>query len=327
MFDYFNESVNNEIDFKSLSEAEKLDAYLEILRLCIDTKSLSYLLFKQNMSMTEKMVNELSYVPDTINEKYNITTPLYQCVDIIQGFLNEFDIKINLDSLLNSEEKQVFYSNSNQCIKKGDVTSINIKNTNDIREVICFLHELIHYYNLPSSGERSDISSYLTEGISYAYQYIFIDYLMSRGFNYNELRMFIIDQLVTMKEISNNSKFIFDSYSSMGNITESYIYKDKYSFYEQLDSFFSSKYYPIEFIGASTGYYIGLYLYGKYLTDRDFKTKLNYLNNNLNNISAVEAFNLMGFSANTEENNATLEVAMDNLYYIYRGEINEQTRA
>ena len=232
------------------------------------------------------------YIQISIEEMYNLT----------QEFLDFYHINVKVSDLV--KNKKIIINNIKEKLEKNEITTqeynnlrfnahsnkgiINFNYCGDIIDATVLLHEITHLRNEPSDLQthRTEINDFITESIAYAEEFIFLDFLRTKGYEsdynnhlcdifYNSLvlcdRVYYVNRvLYTFKEKGSVSK---DNYTSIFKNSKNYETAIK-----ELYKLIVSKKTYISLIWTFLGYISGLYLYTMYSENHEYFKIIEELN-------------------------------------------------
>ena len=114
-------------------------------------------------------------------------------IELIHNFLGSKNISFDIDKELSSGVIDICcrefqdYSNNGQFKQgynryDGEHKCIDIHDHGILLDSVCWVHEITHFLN-QSDGDRSEIGKLFTESISFFYELVFMDYLVSNGYS------------------------------------------------------------------------------------------------------------------------------------------------
>lgn len=231
---------------------------------------------------------------------------LKKTYSLTQDFLNKMNIPINIEYLI---------KNNNLIVKKSDeVEGTNfIKDNKNIIEFsyeetlsdcVILLHEILHFYNMPSTLKRSTINDYITEEISYAYEFIFANELYKNNKYKNDIKKIFINEISSLFNGSNDTYYIYKIlyvYNQEANINKEN-YLKLYPTSKQYNICLIKLYKSIisginihKYIWLTLGITGGIYLYQEYVKNNNYLSTIEKLNNIIldNNTTWQDIFNTL----------------------------------
>lgn len=244
-----------------------------------------------------KISKDNNYTQISIEEMYNLT----------QEFLNFYHINLNISNLV--KDKKIIINNIKEKLENKEITDEEYNNLRfnarcnkglicfnycgDIIDCIVFLHEITHLRNEPLDFKthRTEINDFITESIAYAEEFIFLDFLKTKGYedDYNNYLCDIFYNCLVLSDRVYYVNKILYVYKEKGNISkDSYtsIFKNHKNYetaIKELYKLIISKNSYIELIWTFLGYISGLYLYIMYLEDHNYFKILEELNEAITN--------------------------------------------
>ena len=231
-----------------------------------------------------KISKDNNYTQISIEEMYNLT----------QEFLNFYHINLNISNLV--KDKKIIINNIKEKLENKEITVeeynnlrfnarcnkglIHFNYCGDIIDCVVFLHEITHLRNesLDNKTHRTEINDFITESIAYAEEFIFLDFLKTKGYedDYNNYLCDIFyNCLVFSDRVYYVNKMLY-VYKEKGNISkDSYtsIFKNHKNYEQAIKELYKliiSKNSYIELMWTFLGYISGLYLYIMYLEDHNY---------------------------------------------------------
>ena len=237
------------------------------------------------------------YTQISIEEMYNLT----------QEFLNFYHINLNISNLV--KDKKIIINNIKEKLEHKEITLEEYNNLRfnarcnkgliyfnycgDIIDCIVFLHEITHLRNEPLDNKtnRTEINDFINESIAYAEEFIFLDFLKTKGYedDYNNYLCDIFYNCLVLSDRVYYVNKILYVYKEKGNISkDSYtsIFKNHKNYEQAIKELYKliiSKNSYIELIWTFLGYISGLYLYIKYLEDHNYFKIVEELNEAITN--------------------------------------------
>ena len=244
-----------------------------------------------------KISKDNNYTQISIEEMYNLT----------QEFLNFYHINLNISNLV--KDKKIIINNIKEKLENEEITDEEYNNLRfnarcnkgliyfnycgDIIDCIVFLHEITHLRNEPldSKIHRTEINDFITESIAYAEEFIFLDFLKTKGYedDYNNYLCDIFYNCLVLSDRVYYVNKILYVYKEKGNISkDSYtsIFKNHKNYEQAIKELYKliiSKNSYIELIWTFLGYISGLYLYIMYLEDHNYFKIVEELNEAITN--------------------------------------------
>ena len=159
---------------------------------------------------------------------------------------------------------------------------IKVNNNGLLLDSIIWVHEVAHYRN--SGQYESDERSMLTEAVSFAYEYIFMDYLDQLGYTLDALEFKYLDTYNLFKNACDSFDilklyYVYSLFDDINLENYSKIFDPEY-YEETIDSYFNSHkgqttINKIRYALAST---FSAYMYQEYKKDKSFIKKLELFN-------------------------------------------------
>lgn len=244
-----------------------------------------------------KISKDNNYTQISIEEMYNLT----------QEFLNFYHINLNISNLV--KDKKIIINNIKEKLENKEITDEEYNNLRfnarcnkglicfnycgDIIDCIVFLHEITHLRNEPldTKTHRTEINDFITESIAYAEEFIFLDFLKTKGYedDYNNYLCDIFYNCLVLSDRVYYVNKILYVYKEKGNIfKDSYtsIFKNHKNYEQAIKELYKliiSKNSYIELIWTFLGYISGLYLYIMYLEDHNYFKIVEELNEAITN--------------------------------------------
>ena len=168
----------NNLNFLDYQADKFFDIFLDYYKTYQDAK-------KKGLT---KISKDNNYTQISIEEMYNLT----------QEFLNFYHINLNISNLV--KDKKIIINNIKEKLENKEITDEEYNNLRfnarcnkglicfnycgDIIDCIVFLHEITHLRNEPldSKIHRTEINDFITESIAYAEEFIFLDFLKTKGY-------------------------------------------------------------------------------------------------------------------------------------------------
>lgn len=229
------------------------------------------------------------------------------------------DGTLDLDTPLVDADSFLYYYSGHTGIKDNH-TNIDAHNTGLISDSIVWVHEISHYRNEPD-GKRSEVSDLLTEGISFAMQFIYLDYLKKHGFKYESIKLM-------HGEIDNYESFLYLGYGiiklalvfdKLGSVSEEnydLLFRDndyekcldiliKYVLDTGNHKLMANIFY------YNTGYPLAMYMYMRYMKDPTFIVQIERFNHRLNeNLSVIDMLKVIDLNSYNE----SMEKILDSIF-------------
>ena len=241
------------------------------------------------------------------NNNQNIRYDLEEGIKVAQDFLDEMNIRININDLINDGSiifsngfETKFLNGQSTFDKEKNKKVIYIHQTNDLTMITVLIHELIHYYNQPTDNNRTMASEFLTEVTSYGYELIFLDRYLSGEYQSDAEDMF--------RWVINSLRWA--SFFTYAPIFSLKLYKDNKLTMEEIEKKMSLENYFNEmkdFIKSGKrisnnfwniiGYYLAIYSYIEYKKDPFFSNKLLELNDSMNSKSFMECLKIIDLNS------------------------------
>ncbi len=245
---------------------------------------------------------EKSYLSETIE--------LEDSISLAQEFLNKMGYDINIKELINDNTIRIVDSLKKEGTKKikrenGRSTYskeehrkiIKIEKNNNISFPAILIHEIMHHINLPDNGERTTASDYLTEGVSYAYEFLFLESLKGTKYE-NDCNKILSHEVET---------FAIGAYFAYYPINTINLYKEKENFtiedikskaniekyMKDMGIFIKDRMNLKEIVWHIIGHYIGFYIYMEYKDNASILTKLKEFNSSINEKSFSECLKII----------------------------------
>ena len=258
-------------------------------------------------------------------EKYNSFKYLgiIDSIELVKKYYKENNIDIDIDELVSDGTINFVEQEESKYITKGLTHNENGKRLVEIWtqfnvfDSIVLLHELSHYKN---KGSNTQVRELFSEGIAYAEEHIYVDWLEENGFPgiketweiiMNACRYYFADYEYKNFKIYN----LFDQMGNIDKDTYEYYYEDDTN-YEDIMSKFDKKFDVLTDSGYVFGYAVSDYIYDKYkkgeMTIQDIENIHIYTNMNFNKI--FEALDLEDLYVDNIEK---LLQALENNYIDY----------
>ena len=244
-----------------------------------------------------KISKDNHYTQISMEEMYNLT----------QEFLDFYHINLNISNLV--KNKKIIINNIKEKLESKEITDEEYNNLRfnarckkgliyfnycgDIIDCIVLLHEITHLRNEPLDAQthRTEINDFITESIAYAEEFIFLDYLKTKGYedDYNNYLCDIFYNCLTFCDKVYYVNKILYVYKEKGNISKnSYtsIFKNHKNYKPAIKELYKviiSKNSYIELMWNFLGYISGLYLYIMYLEDHNYFKVIEELNEAITN--------------------------------------------
>lgn len=186
------------------------------------------------MNCSNIILNERDF---KFNPKNNVKYSLKQCDDLVEEFfgqlnpsyldyyrLRKSDGTVDFDFLCQQDQPYSGYDDS-------DNITIYIPITSTIEDAFSIVHEVFHNYNLGNKESLTDGYLFTTECLSYLCEFLFSDFLLSKGFN--ESNDIILRDLYSLRRLAlefNFSLSLILKYLNNGYI-DKYIVSDIISSY------------------------------------------------------------------------------------------------
>lgn len=277
----------NNLDFLDYQADKFFDIFLDYDKTYQDAK-------KKGLT---KISKDNNYTQISIEEMYNLT----------QEFLNFYHINLNISNLV--KDKKIIINNIKEKLENKEITEEEYNNLRfntrcnkglicfnycgDIIDCIVFLHEITHLRNEPLDFKthRTEINDFITESIAYAEEFIFLDFLKTKGYedDYNNYLCDIFYNCLVLSDRVYYVNKILYVYKEKGNIfKDSYtsIFKNHKNYEQAIKELYKliiSKNSYIELIWTFLGYISGLYLYIMYLEDHNYFKIVEELNEAITN--------------------------------------------
>lgn len=231
---------------------------------------------------------------------------LEKCIKDAQAFLDEMNIKIDINNLVNDnlllfkeDLGNNYLSGQSTFDKEENRRVIFIQQTNDLAMVAVLIHELIHYYNQPPDGNRTMASEFLTEVTSYGFELLFLDRYLQGKYQSDAKDMF-------RWMLNSLSETAYSTYAVVFSLK---LYKEnKLTIAEieknmNLDNYFRE---IKDFIKEGStisynlwniiGYYLAIYSYIEYKKNPAFANKLLKLSHFMNDKSFLECLKIINLN-------------------------------
>ena len=249
------------------------------------------------INITEKQ--RIEFFDNNLNVRYD----LEEGIKVAQDFLDEMNIRININDLINNGSiifnngfETEFSHGESSFDKEKNKKVIYIHKTNDLRMIAVLIHELIHYYNQPTDNNRSIASEFLTEATSYGYELIFLDRYLSGEYQSDAEDIFrrVINSLRWASFFTYAPVFSLKLYKN-NNLTMEEIEKKMSleNYFNEMKDFIKNGRMISNNLWNIIGYYLGIYSYIEYKKDPLFKNKLLRLTESMNNESFMECLKII----------------------------------
>ena len=226
------------------------------------------------------------------DEKIEKEISLEETIKIINDFLKEIEINIDINKLIENktirfiEEKNKNKQGKSYYDEKQKRKIIDIVKRKDILMLAVIIHEIMHYTNQPKDGKRNTTSDFLTEAISYSFELISMDKFLKT--KYREDAIYVIKNvLYSLKYCANYSYSAALSlciYKENKKLTKENIEEIiKFENYKnEMTNFIKNKYNLAYNTWNLIGYYLAIYIYIEYKKDKSFMNKIKELNDSIN---------------------------------------------
>ena len=233
----------------------------------------------------------------------NVEYTMEDCIKDSQTFLDDFNIKINIQDLFNDGSiiitdgfDRKYVNGTSGYDKENNKKLIYLHKTNNLLMTIVLVHELIHYYNQPSDNNRTIPSHFLTECISYAYELIFLDRYLSGKYEsdaqdmykqaINSLRWtaFLIYAPVVSLKLFKDNTFTIEELEKRGNIE---------NYFTEMKNFINERRTISKELWNMMGYYLGIYCYIEYKKNHMFSDKILELNYSVNTKTFMDCLKII----------------------------------
>ena len=235
-------------------------------------------------------------------------------LEIVKKYYRERSINVDVDSLINKgiiacvPSSEYKYESDGRSYYENQERLIDIKSFETTYEMFLLIHELSHFQDQEVDG-RNATSDFFTEGLAYAEEMIFGEYLATLGYNDDKklnfatlMRIFYNNAIISEPII----KFLF-LYQKLGSIDkDSYklLYKDD-DYERLLDRFINYvSNYDINIFNKCHlifGAVIAIYLYGKYQEDNDFFRVITKMHEAINKQSILSCFRMIGLTGKVSD--------------------------
>jgi len=262
-------------------------------------------------------------------DKVNFTTlskkvQLKTTYSLTQDFLNKMNIPLSIEDLIKNNNLVIKSSSTSEGTNliKDNKNTILFSYNLTIADPIILLHEILHFYNMPPSLKRSNINDYITEEISYAYEYIFAYQLIKIPKYKIDVTKFLVNEITSLFNCSDITYYIFKIlyvYNKEADIKKEN-YLKLYPTSKQYNICLSKLYKSIisetnihKYVWLLLGISGGIYLYQEYLKDNDYLSTIEKLNTLIlkNDIIWQDIFNTLNLKdANDLINN--VQTSLDN---------------
>ena len=236
-------------------------------------------------------------------------------IKIVQDFLNNHNININLNEMLENntlitqktfvnkiKDSEIFSNGKCYYDEKDNLEKIIITTNDTLYDSFILVHELMHYLNEPK-GKRSFTSDLLTESISYAFELIFYDNLENTKYaSTSKVYLFEIIKLIIYyaKEMSYIYKVILLYKHQKGLSQENYNKEFNDENYELTMKKFKEFCVNERLVIYDSWYIIAfplaIYMFDEYQKDKKFINNIIMFNNSINNKELNECLKILNIN-------------------------------
>ena len=302
--------LNNDLNFTFNKYSTKdyifFDNLDTILGLCELVKNTLGSLFEETEveSIDFRRVTRADFL-----EKIRIINNFYHDLKIdfdVNAVVNNGIFVVKTNSIENTQSNlSLLYSGHSIGTKSRGYIDVN--NNDILMDSIVWVHELTHYRNADDYEEETVERSFLTEVLSFAYQYIYMDYLDKIGYTYDALTFKLIDTRSLYKNACDciNIIKIYKTYDLLGEVSKenySRLYNEE-EYENVVDNFYTchNGQTTINKIRYALAIALSTYMYIEYKKDHKFLKRIELLNNNINEISFKECLRIVNIINYNEE--------------------------
>ncbi len=210
---------------------------------------------------------------------------------------------------------------------------ILIHKNNNIVDAFSIVHELIHDFYLKEKEEGNDTFHFLCEVPTILVEFLFEDYLKYKGLflediGKNKRQIFSI---ISYKSIEIDfERFILEEYYNNGIVNNSVIssyLQNKTKHYKIyidyiIDEILKNNTINIDMEARNIlGVSFASYIHQKILDDSNSLNKLNYINENFDNVELEEMFEYLGFEIKDEETDDLTDESYKKIFKSYKREL------
>lgn len=252
---------------------------------------------------------------------------ILESIELVKKYYKENNIDIDLDELVCDgtinfvEQERLKHITKGLSHSENGKKLIEVWTQFNVFDAVVLLHELSHYKD---QGGNTQVRDLFTEGIAYAEEHIFVDWLEENGFPgiketwekmMNACRHFFADYQYKNLKIYN----LFDKMGNIDKDTYEYYYEDDTN-YEEIMNRFDRKY-DVQTEGEYVfGFAISDYIYDKYrkgeMTIQDIEKLHKIVNTDLD-----QTFEALDLEDLYEDNIEKLLQAMEDNYIDYDEEL------
>jgi len=221
---------------------------------------------------------------------------------LIEQFFEEIGLEFNFEEIIQNGVLDVKYNERNNFGTideemfpdlfgsvgiEDDKVYVLFSNNGLITDSVIWVHEIAHYRNETGLAETEG-RSLLTEGVSFAMQFIYTDFLYNHGYEH-DAKVIMLDDIDTLY---NNVRDCIPllrlvmTYIEQGRIDEE-SYNNRFSdMYERVlnscyEQFQRGEHYFFNSIRYAIAFSVGIYMYMSYKKDNSFLCNIEKLNNAL----------------------------------------------
>ena len=240
---------------------------------------------------------------------------LSSSIKLAQHFLDNHNIMISIKDLYDKKNLKFTKKDDNQShffldskysqpsfqgFSNRDGKFIKVVVSKNIVDAFTTVHEIYHYTNQPNRY-RNYVSDMLTESLSYAMGLIFAYELIETNIKIKDAKQFILNNNLDLLDYANNILpvyslfYIYNNYFTItqDNYQKTFPNGNYQKNIEQFEKYLKQKRDYIKDTWDFLGRSLSIYLFTEYVKNKDFFSKIEKLNKELNNSSFEDCLQII----------------------------------
>lgn len=308
---------------------EKVKYLNQMLEYNIVTSKLEENIVFQNIENFYNLAKKLRILLNEFNKNIQLIidvdfvekVTIFEMIEIIKKFYKEYNIEINLDTLIN--RGIIDFNLTNTCEEdfelwglvhlENNIKLIDFNNNGLIIDVPVFVHELGHYRNL-NKQKITQENDLLTESLARCDELLITDYLGKNGYEeqMNNYRISLLKQAnktIYYKEVFFKTLFLYKTLGDVSIKSYELLFKNTKDYEQVINNAYkifkkNKNYQLIQPASYLLDTYISNYLFFKYKGNIEYLKIINELNEKIKTNSLEECLNFIGLKnlgANSQE--------------------------
>lgn len=247
-----------------------------------DNKKKGLIKINKNVTYTKVSIDKIYNLAQEFFDFHDINIDVSDLVKTGKFIINNIKEKLDNKEITIQEYNNLRF---NAHINNG---TIYFNYCGDIIDVSILIHEITHLRNQPADPKspRTEVNDFITESISYAEEFISLDFLKSKGYE-DDYNNYLYDIFYTSLDLCdkvffiNKVLYVYNQKSDISKNSYIDIYKNEKNYEVSLKELYkliinNNSY--IKLIWSFLGYISGLYLYIMYLENHNYLVTIEKLN-------------------------------------------------